>query len=74
MPAERRSGREEYLQAHIPGAVFFDIDAIADRATDLPHAALARGLAQETGALGLPREADIVVYDTHGIRSAARVW
>ncbi|WP_200957663.1 3-mercaptopyruvate sulfurtransferase [Phenylobacterium sp. Root700] len=75
MPAERRSGRDEYLQAHIPGAVFFDIDAIADRATDLPHMLPSPEVfAQEAGALGLPREADIVVYDTHGIRSAARVW
>ena len=37
MPAEARNGREEYLQVHIPGAVFFDIDAIADRTSDLPH-------------------------------------
>ncbi len=75
MPAEGRSGREEYLQAHIPGAVFFDIDAIADHSTDLPHMLPSPEVfAQEAGALGLPREADIVVYDTHGIRSAARVW
>lgn len=75
MPAEARSGHEEYLQAHIPGAVFFDIDAIADRASDLPHMLPSpEAFAQAVGALGLPREADIVVYDTHGIRSAARVW
>lgn len=75
MPAEGRSGHEEYLQVHIPGAVFFDIDAIADRASDLPHMLpTPEAFAQAAGALGLPREADIVVYDTHGIRSAARVW
>lgn len=75
LPAEGRSGREEYLQAHIPGAVFFDIDALSDRATDLPHMLpTAEQFAREAGALGLSREAEIVVYDTHGIRSAARVW
>ncbi|MGC1557128.1 MAG: sulfurtransferase, partial [Methylovirgula sp.] len=37
VPDEGRNARAEYLAAHIPGAVFFDIDAIADRATDLPH-------------------------------------
>ena len=75
MPAEGRSGREEYLQVHIPGAVFFDIDAIADRSSDLPHMLPSpEEFARAAGALGLPREADIVVYDTHGIRSAARVW
>ncbi|HEY9236592.1 MULTISPECIES: 3-mercaptopyruvate sulfurtransferase [Phenylobacterium] len=75
MPAEKRNGREEYLQAHIPGAVFFDIDAIADHATDLPHMLPSpEEFARAAGELGLSRDADIVVYDTHGIRSAARVW
>ena len=37
MPAENRNGRADYEAAHIPGAVFFDIDAISDHATDLPH-------------------------------------
>ena len=75
MPAEARDGREEYLQAQIPGAVFFDIDAIADRETDLPHMLpTPEAFAQAAGELGLSREADIVVYDTHGVRSAARVW
>lgn len=75
MPAEARSGREEYLQAHIPGAVFFDIDAIADRTTDLPHMLpTPEAFAQAMGALGLSRDVDIVVYDSLGIRAAARVW
>lgn len=75
MPAEGRSGRGEYLQAHIPGAVFFDIDAIADQSTDLPHMLPSpEAFARAAGELGLPREADIIVYDTTGIRSAARVW
>ena len=60
MPAEGRSGHEEYLQVHIPGAVFFDIDAIADRASDLPHMLpTPEAFARAAGALGLPREADI---------------
>jgi len=75
MPAEARNGREEYLQVHIPGAVFFDIDAVADRTSDLPHMLPApEAFAKAAGELGLPRDADIVIYDTHGIRSAARVW
>ena len=75
MPAEARNGREEYLQAHIPGAVFFDIDAIADPETDLPHMLpTPEAFARAAGDLGLSRDADIVVYDTHGVRSAARVW
>lgn len=75
MPAEARNGREEHLQRHVPGAVFFDIDHVADHATDLPHMLpTPEAFAEAAGALGLSRDADIVVYDVHGIRSAARVW
>ena len=75
MPAEARDGAAEYLQRHIPGAVFFDIDHVADHDTDLPHMLpTPEAFAQAAGALGLSRETDIVVYDVHGIRSAARVW
>lgn len=75
MPAEARNGREEHLQRHVPGAVFFDIDHVADHDTDLPHMLpTPEAFAEAAGLLGLSRDADIVVYDVHGIRSAARVW
>ncbi|WP_309644956.1 3-mercaptopyruvate sulfurtransferase [Phenylobacterium sp.] len=75
MPAEGRSGQEEYLRAHIPGAVFFDIDAISDKTSDLPHMLpTPDAFAQAAGGLGLTRDVDIVVYDSFGIRAAARVW
>ena len=75
MPAEARSGHAEYLEAHIPGAVFFDIDAIADRTVDLPHMLpTPERFAEAAGQLGLRRDATIVAYDTFGVRAAARVW
>lgn len=75
MPNEHRSGLQEYRRAHIPGAVFFDIDTVADHSTDLPHMLPPPdAFAREVGALGLRREADIVVYDAQGIFSAPRVW
>ena len=75
MPAEARSGHAEYLDAHIPGAVFFDIDAIADRTVDLPHMLpTPEQFAEAAGRLGLRRDATIVAYDTYGVRAAARVW
>ena len=75
MPAEARSGEAEFLERHIPGAVFFDIDAIADKTVDLPHKLpTPEVFADAVGELGLGREATIVVYDTFGIRAAARVW
>jgi thiosulfate/3-mercaptopyruvate sulfurtransferase len=75
MPADKREARAEFLQAHIPGAAFFDIDAISDRASALPHM-LASPARFETlvQALGVNDDDTIVVYDTAGLFSAARVW
>ena len=75
LPPLGRDARAEYAAAHIPGAAFFDIDAIADPASDLPHmlpAASAFGAA--VGALGIANSDRVVVYDTNGIVSAPRVW
>ena len=75
MPATGRSGREDYLAAHIPGAVFFDIDALSDRANPAPHmlpAAGAFGAAMEQ--LGIGSGMPIIVYDNSPLRSAARGW
>lgn len=68
-------GRDSYEAAHIPGAVFFDINAIADSDTDLPHMLPSpEAFAEAVGELGLRRDATVVVYDAHGIYSAPRVW
>ena len=68
-------GRDSYLAGHIPGAVFFDVNAIADSDTDLPHMLpTPQAFAEAAGALGLARDATIIVYDAHGIYSAPRVW
>jgi thiosulfate/3-mercaptopyruvate sulfurtransferase len=75
MPGESRTGREAYAAGHIPGAVFFDIDAIADHSTDLPH--MLPGTTQfdkDVGALGIGRDDTIVVYDGSGLGGAPRVW
>lgn len=75
MPASGRSGRAEYLQAHIPGALFLDIDEISDRSNPAPHMlprAAEFGAAMEE--LGLGRSDRIVVYDNSPTRNAARGW
>jgi thiosulfate/3-mercaptopyruvate sulfurtransferase len=75
LPTEKKSAREGFLAAHIPGAVFFDIDAIADTKSGLPHmlpTPAAFGAA--VGALGIGDGDRVVVYDAHGLYSAARVW
>jgi len=75
LPTDGRTGIGEYAKGHIPGAIFFDIDAVADRATDLPHMLLTgEAFARAAGELGLRRDAEVVVYDGQGIFSAPRVW
>ena len=75
MPAANRDPRAEYLAAHIPGAVFFHIDEIADRASPLPHMLPTPDeFAAAMGALGVDETKTIVVYDSVGLFSAPRVW
>lgn len=75
LPTEGRDPQTEYLAGHIPGAVFFDIDAIADRTSGLPHMLPDEAtFADAAGRLGLSEADTIVVYDGAGLFSAARVW
>jgi len=75
MPQLNRDARAEFTEAHIPGAVFFDIDAIADRGSPLPHMLpRAPEFAREVGSLGIGARDRVIVYDSRGVVSAARVW
>jgi thiosulfate/3-mercaptopyruvate sulfurtransferase len=68
-------GAELHRQGHIPGAVFFDVDEVADKTTNLPHMLLGPdAFAEAAGRLGLRRDATIVAYDAHGMFSAPRLW
>jgi thiosulfate/3-mercaptopyruvate sulfurtransferase len=75
LPAMKRDPHAEFLGAHVPGAVFFDIDAVADTGSPLPHMLpTADEFARAVGALGIGTGDRVVVYDTGGVMSAARVW
>src|SRR5215217_976075 len=75
MPNAAGNAQAEYLAGHIPGAVFFDIDGIADSTTDLPHMLPAPSdFARMVGALGISDTMTIVIYDELGLFSAPRVW
>ena len=75
LPTQGRDARAEYRDRHIPGAVFFDIEALSDRSTTLPHMLpAAEDFAEAAGALGLSHRDTIVVYDGIGLFSAPRVW
>jgi thiosulfate/3-mercaptopyruvate sulfurtransferase len=70
-----RDGRPDFETARLPGAVFFDLEAPSDQESDLPHMLPAPDFfAARMGALGVTADHSIVVYDTVGIRSSARVW
>jgi thiosulfate/3-mercaptopyruvate sulfurtransferase len=75
LPAQNRIGAEEYAAGHIPGAVFFDQDAIADHSTGLPHTVPSPAqFADAVGKMGISADDEIVVYDGPGFFSAPRVW
>jgi thiosulfate/3-mercaptopyruvate sulfurtransferase len=75
LPTQQRDVHAEYRGGHIPGAVFFDIEAVSDDSTELPH--MLPGPAQfgeVVGSLGIGDGDTVVVYDSVGLYSAARVW
>ena len=75
MPASKRNGREEYLEAHIPGARFLDIDEVRDHANPAPHMLpSADDFAAAMEGLGIGNSDRVVVYDNSPTRTAARGW
>ncbi|KAK1354174.1 Rhodanese domain-containing protein [Heracleum sosnowskyi] len=75
MPNKQRNPLQECQVAHIPGALFFDVDGISDQATNLPHMLPSEdAFAAAVSALGIENKDGVVVYDGKGIFSAARVW
>ncbi|WP_299358022.1 3-mercaptopyruvate sulfurtransferase [uncultured Paracoccus sp.] len=75
MSGTGRDARAEYEAAHIPGARFFDIDAICDQTSELPHMAPPPELfTSRMRKAGIGDGHQVVVYDHSDVRSAARVW
>ena len=75
LPAMGRDGAAEYSAGHIPGAVFFDIDGVADHSTTLPHMLPdAATFAAVVGSMGVGDATRVVVYDGHGLFSSPRLW
>ncbi|MGY8791017.1 MAG: sulfurtransferase, partial [Pseudomonadales bacterium] len=75
MPSEERNGAQEFIKGHLPTARFFDIDDISDHRSNLPHMAppLEKFMSR-VRLLGVGDGHQIVVYDSKGLFSAARVW
>jgi len=74
-PQEKRNAEQEFLEWHIPGASFFDIDKIKDNDSDLPHMLPPSAMFNSTvRKLGIGDGHKVVIYDGLGMRSAARLW
>ena len=75
LPGITPMAREDYDRGHIPGAVFFDIDDIAEPGTSLPHMIPSPELfARKMEGLGIGDEDRVIVYDSAGLSSAGRAW
>jgi thiosulfate/3-mercaptopyruvate sulfurtransferase len=75
LPTTKRNAKAEFLDAHIPGALFFDIDDIADEKSALPHMLPSpTKFASRMKRMGIGDGMHIVAYDSEGLYSAARVW
>jgi thiosulfate/3-mercaptopyruvate sulfurtransferase len=75
LPHLRRDARAEFREAHVPGAVYFDIDAIAERRRGLPHMLPdAATFGEAAGALGIADRDRVVVYGGKHLIASARVW
>jgi len=75
LPGDTRNAKAEYGAAHIPGAQYFDIDDVADSRSSLPHMLPpVEKFISRVRAMGIGDGHRVVIYDTHGIFSAPRVW
>ena len=75
LPNDLRDARAKYFEQRIPGALFFDIEEIADTSSPLPHMLpSAEKFAARMRKMGIGDGAQIIVYDGLGVFSAARVW
>jgi thiosulfate/3-mercaptopyruvate sulfurtransferase len=75
LPAAKRSAKAEFDFKHIPGAQFFDLDAISDTESKLPHMLpIAEKFGREVGKLGVSANKRIICYDSVGLFSAPRAW
>lgn len=75
LPTDGRDAKAEYLEEHIPGALFFDLEDLSDESNDLPHMLPApEKFASRMRKMGVGDGNRVVVYDTRGLFSAARAW
>jgi thiosulfate/3-mercaptopyruvate sulfurtransferase len=74
-PGVTPTARADYDAGHIPGAVYFDIDDVAQPGTSLPHMIpTAERFAEKMAERGIGNDDKVIVYDANGLSSAGRAW
>jgi thiosulfate/3-mercaptopyruvate sulfurtransferase len=75
MPQANRNGFEEYLNEHIPNAIFFDLDKNSKSNTDLPHMLTDLNSWEKImGDMGIENKDEVVIYDNSDVISSCRCW
>ena len=75
MPNVNRNASQEYIQEHIPGAIFFDLDKYSDLKTDLPHMLPnLNNWEKIISSLGISNNDKVIIYDNSDVLSACRCW
>jgi len=75
LPHLGRDARREFAQAHVPNAVYFDIDAVSDKTSSLPHMLpSAADFGRQVGALGIGDGDHVVAYGARNMIASARAW
>jgi thiosulfate/3-mercaptopyruvate sulfurtransferase len=75
LPWLKRDARAEFVERHVPGAVYFDIDAVSDHGSPLPHMLPdPEAFARAVGALGIATGDRVVAYGARGMIASARAW
>lgn len=75
LPMQGRDALQDYRAEHLPGAQFYDIDAIADHSSALPHMQPSpEFFAESVGRLGIGNSKQVVLYDNNSFLASARVW
>lgn len=77
LPAENRNAKEEFIERHIAGARWLDLDLFSDPASDLPHMLIRdeQYISEKVGALGITRDCKVIFYDNSPLHSSARaLW
>lgn len=75
MPQANRDPKAEFIQEHIPGAQFFDIDVVSDKTSPWPHMLPSPAEFERVmGDLGISNDTTVLVYDSVGLFSAPRLW